>query len=41
MWDMINAMFWFGLGMVCLASIYVRSNAIADRFDEGKFHNGL
>ncbi len=40
MWDILNALFWFAMGMVSLAGVYHRADEIAGRFDERNLHDG-
>ncbi len=39
MWDILTALFWFGMGAICLAGICARTDAIAIRFDGGNVSN--
>jgi len=41
MWDMLSAVFWFGLGMLSLAGVLARAGAIAGRLNEGNMRDGV
>ena len=40
MWDILNDLFWFAMGLLSLAGVFARAGDIASRFDKGTMHDG-